>query len=270
MTTETLRHYDRIGLFRPQYTDEETSYRYYSISQYERLGTIKELRQMGLSLEEIKEFFADRKLENSIRLLKKHREIIKAELDRQRKLLHILDDKLDFLQYTTTHSVTDTIAEEDIGARMILSFEEPVKNREQIGYDIMRLESCFDTIALVFATDRIGCCVSRSILMKGRKVSFFPAILVSKQDVKGKKNDAFKGKKPPGIRHIPPGHYVCVNYVAKFGEYSPIFEKVNEYLREKDYIIKGQLLQMYKVDVTLTDNFEETVMRLEIPVRPRR
>ncbi|MEH7531769.1 MerR family DNA-binding transcriptional regulator, partial [Priestia megaterium] len=41
VTTETLRHYDRIGLFKPFYVDENTGYRYYSIFQYEVLGTIK-------------------------------------------------------------------------------------------------------------------------------------------------------------------------------------------------------------------------------------
>ncbi len=30
MTAETLRHYDRIGLVRPNKTDEWTGYRYYT------------------------------------------------------------------------------------------------------------------------------------------------------------------------------------------------------------------------------------------------
>lgn len=50
ITPETLRHYDRIGLFRPSYIDPESGYRYYSITQYEDLGTIVELRQLGGAL----------------------------------------------------------------------------------------------------------------------------------------------------------------------------------------------------------------------------
>ena len=46
ITTETLRHYDRIGLLAPAYT----GYRYYSITQYEKLGTIRELKNLGMSL----------------------------------------------------------------------------------------------------------------------------------------------------------------------------------------------------------------------------
>ncbi len=60
VTTETLRYYDRIGLFKPIYVDPNTKYRYYSILQYEKLGTIKELRQLGMKLKEIKEYFDNR------------------------------------------------------------------------------------------------------------------------------------------------------------------------------------------------------------------
>lgn len=54
VTAETLRHYDRIGLVRPCKTDKWTNYRYYSENEIVRLNTIKALRYMDLSLEEIK------------------------------------------------------------------------------------------------------------------------------------------------------------------------------------------------------------------------
>lgn len=55
MTTETLRHYDRIGLLKPCKTDKWTSYRYYSEQEIVRLNTISALRCMDLTLNEIKE-----------------------------------------------------------------------------------------------------------------------------------------------------------------------------------------------------------------------
>ena len=58
MTTETLRHYHRIGLVEPCKTDEWTGYRYYSQQEIVRLNTIKALQCMDLSLSEIKEILA--------------------------------------------------------------------------------------------------------------------------------------------------------------------------------------------------------------------
>lgn len=54
MTTEALRHYDRIGLVHPYQTDQWTGYRYYSESEIVRLHTIHALRCMDLTLGEIK------------------------------------------------------------------------------------------------------------------------------------------------------------------------------------------------------------------------
>lgn len=58
MTTETLRHYDRIGLVKPSKTDEWTGYRYYSQQEIVRLNTIRALRCMDLTLSEIKDILA--------------------------------------------------------------------------------------------------------------------------------------------------------------------------------------------------------------------
>lgn len=54
MTTEALRHYDRIDLVKPCMIDEWTGYRYYSQQEIVKLNTVRALRCMELSLNEIK------------------------------------------------------------------------------------------------------------------------------------------------------------------------------------------------------------------------
>lgn len=51
MTSETLRHYDRLGLVKPGKRDEWTNYRYYTEQDIVRLNTIRALRQMDLPLQ---------------------------------------------------------------------------------------------------------------------------------------------------------------------------------------------------------------------------
>lgn len=53
-TSETLRHYDRIGLVKPSKKDEWTNYRYYTEEDIVRLNTVRALQLMDLSLQEIK------------------------------------------------------------------------------------------------------------------------------------------------------------------------------------------------------------------------
>lgn len=53
-TSETLRHYDRIGLVKPGKKDEWTGYRYYTEQDIVRLNTVRALQLMDLPLREIK------------------------------------------------------------------------------------------------------------------------------------------------------------------------------------------------------------------------
>ncbi|WP_070000067.1 MerR family transcriptional regulator [Cellulosilyticum sp. I15G10I2] len=61
ITTKTLRHYDEIGLLKPEHVDAFTGYRYYTTSQLMQLHKIITLKQMGLSLSDIKEVLSNPK-----------------------------------------------------------------------------------------------------------------------------------------------------------------------------------------------------------------
>ena len=52
-----LRYYDDIGLFRPIDCDRDSGYRYYSVEQLTQLNRILALKDLGLSLEQVKHLF---------------------------------------------------------------------------------------------------------------------------------------------------------------------------------------------------------------------
>lgn len=53
VTIDTLRHYDALGLLKPEKVDPFTGYRYYSARQLQALNRILALKEVGFSLEEI-------------------------------------------------------------------------------------------------------------------------------------------------------------------------------------------------------------------------
>ena len=59
VTVRTLRHYEEIGLLLPDYIDEWTNYRYYSLVQFQKMQAINRLKELGFSLEEIRDLFDD-------------------------------------------------------------------------------------------------------------------------------------------------------------------------------------------------------------------
>lgn len=70
-TSETLRHYDRIGLVKPSKKDEWTNYRYYTEQNIVRLNTVRALQLMDLSLQEIKKVLEYDDLEKIIDFLER-------------------------------------------------------------------------------------------------------------------------------------------------------------------------------------------------------
>ncbi|MEQ1701754.1 MAG: helix-turn-helix domain-containing protein, partial [Ilumatobacteraceae bacterium] len=55
ITATTLRHYERIGLFRPAWTDQATGYRYYAPSQLPEIHRVIALRDLGVPLQQIRQ-----------------------------------------------------------------------------------------------------------------------------------------------------------------------------------------------------------------------
>jgi len=55
VSVPTLRHYDELGLLKPAMVDKFTEYRYYTVEQLPRLARILALKDLGLSLDQIKQ-----------------------------------------------------------------------------------------------------------------------------------------------------------------------------------------------------------------------
>lgn len=98
ITTETLRHYDRIGLFTPGYIDPDTRYRYYSLDQIEQIDTILELRDMGMSLGDIRTFMENRDVAMSLKLLSEKETELEKEIAVKRRLLKNIREKRCYIE----------------------------------------------------------------------------------------------------------------------------------------------------------------------------
>jgi DNA-binding transcriptional MerR regulator len=59
VSVKTLRYYDDMGLLRPAHVDRFTGYRYYSVEQLPQLNRILALRDLGLSLEQVRQVLQD-------------------------------------------------------------------------------------------------------------------------------------------------------------------------------------------------------------------
>ena len=259
VTSETLRYYDRIGLITPDYVDPQTRYRYYSIRQYEKLGTIKELRQLGMSIHDITDYFSGRNLRKSHQLLLHQLELLEEEIRKQQLLSEILRRKLHFLREITPPPPVDKVFCRAFPQRYMITFGEPAGGSREHAFAFTRLERYLDEVAPILASDRIGVYADWHLLEPSDDyIPAVPMIFVERDAIESEHK-----------RTIPPGDYLCMNYRrGELERYHPSFARLHTYMAEHGWVLNGMIFQFYKIDVTLTSDPDETLMEIQVPVRP--
>ena len=93
-TIKTLRYYEKEDLLKPVYVDLDTGYRYYETSQLVELSKIISLRQIGLSIKDIKSILDGKNIKEILTIRKKELEenliLFNTQLS---KINYLLEDK---------------------------------------------------------------------------------------------------------------------------------------------------------------------------------
>ena len=105
-----LRHYDEIGLLRPERVDRASGYRYYSIQQLERLHGLVALRDLGFKLDEVGAILDEELAVDEIRgMLRARRAQIEATVEDERARLRRVEARLRALERSDAVDITDAI-----------------------------------------------------------------------------------------------------------------------------------------------------------------
>ncbi|MFD6211327.1 MerR family transcriptional regulator [Peribacillus sp. NPDC060253] len=259
MTAETLRHYDRIDLFKPQYTDPHSGYRYYSIFQYEVLGTIKELRQLGMSTDEIKDYFNERNFSKSFDILKaKHADLI-SKLTELTDLEENIREKIVYLDHVAREKELQTVMIREIGRRKLITLNEKINNNLELCYGVIRLENMLAEKTPILASNRLGILIQEADLRTKRFEEPSVIFVVAKS----------KEKIPKQYQRIvPAGFFACIRYNGEIlWNRSESLSKIFDYLDEGGYQITGDALQIMHVDITITDKPNEITFEIQVPVQ---
>lgn len=116
-----LRHYDEIGLLKPVYVDDFTSYRYYDERQLPIANRIQSLKGMGLSLPIIKQILSDYSDTTSLKTyleLQKSQKI--EDLQALQNQISLIENAINELDYSEQPKNCD-IAIKEIPKRNVIS-----------------------------------------------------------------------------------------------------------------------------------------------------
>ena len=120
VTTQTLRHYDKIKLVEPTYIDEETGYRYYTFDKFHYIDRIKYLQSFGMDLEEIKKVIHSGNVDSLLHFLDLQSEKKKKELKKLEDMLKDMEWYRDYFTYFRDEHIQESIYKIHLPNRYIL------------------------------------------------------------------------------------------------------------------------------------------------------
>lgn len=251
VTTETLRHYDRIGLLKP--ICKKNGIRYYSILQYEKLGTIKELQQLGLSLKEIQSYFENRSIDETYKLLLNKQVELTEKIEDMKRLQKTVEKRISFLSTLKNTPISNEVTEKIIPKRQFMYIDSDIYNDTELSYSVLELENLIpkDDYLPIFATNRYAGIIAKEAFYQ-KEPSAKVAIQVEEEE-----------KLEPVIK-VPEHLYVCTYSIGTFFEREQALERLRKYIKEKGYKIDGDIIQMSWVDYAITDN--EMSYEFQVPV----
>lgn len=256
VTVKTLRLYEQKGLLQPDEVDEWTGYRYYNISQMQRLSSIRSLQGMGFSLAEIKEIFDNNPTVPPLEQLEQ------KIVDCQRQL-HMLQRRLQLL-LSLRDSRKEIIKMEKISIQtlpsiIVASHRDVIKNWDALG------PLCTDVIGPEM--QRLGCrCTMPGYCFtvehdKEYKSTDIDIEYCEQVEEMGTDSAIIQFKHLPEVSTA-----LCM---AHYGPYERFYESYTElfrYIEEHGYRIVGQHRTSYVDGIWNQKDPEKWLSILQVPV----
>ena len=256
VTVKTLRHYELRGLLLPDEVDKWTGYRYYSISQMQRLNTIRDLQRQGFTLEEIKELFDDGAQMPGVELLTQKIE----ETERQLQLL--VERRRQLLMWLDSHKQKNTMEKFNIQSLpeiIVATHRATIADYSALGM------LCVNTIGPEM--QRLGCkCPLPGYCFT---IEHNPEYAPSKIDIEyceqveemGKESDIIKFKHLPAVPKA-----LCMKHVGPYEHFYESYTEAFKYMEEHGYKMAGHPRTCYIDGAWNQDDPEKWVSIIQIPV----
>ncbi len=258
----TLRLYDKMGLLKPCYVDQETGYRYYTLSQTARLDIIAYMKDLGMSLTEIGEVLR----KEDIAIIE---DILVQKDEQLHKQMRELKDRHDAVSRTITQieryrksPTTGTTSLEYIDRRYVWSMPCPT-NFYQKGHEsyeeaviMLRNELLKQGISQVHSYN-----LATSILQKNFERGIFVPDEIFVFSNKLLDDNGGHGSV------VESGMYACI-YLDNYDDEVKYGKQLLDFCHRHDYQISGNYICEELTELHIFDDTRRNMfLRLQVPVK---
>ncbi|NBJ82686.1 MerR family transcriptional regulator [bacterium 1XD42-94] len=251
----TLRHYEKIGLMSPEYTDPDTGYRYYSTRQFECLNMIRYLRALDTPLERIAVFLGNRNVDSIHGLLQRQ----KDEVARRRQELSVIERKIENRLSQIEEALScelDVISLEKRPARRMALLKKSLmpQNYLDLEHSIRELEQSEENTVIFLG--KVGLGLSEKALER-RQFRPYELVFILLDE-----EDSFRGD----TVLLPEETCLTLRFQGGHDQAPGYYERLMDYMEEQHYGISGFSREITMIDYGLTNDVTKFVTEIQIPV----
>ncbi len=270
ISKKQLRYYDQNDILTPKYRDPATNYRYYTEEQIEEILLLQELKSLDFPLKDISKTLAHRQLmplreelEHRLYTLRRELEATQHKYNLTMDILVRVAKGLNETSQKVASEPTGRIEVVEFPARVIL-FTRYISHWNAKHLFISRRAELFK-IAEELKVTVVG---ANMAIFPGDYLKQFsddPADQMG--DFEVCMNIVEEGAHMPGSRVLGPFQAVSTIYVGHYQHMESAYLALEAYAAEKGLELAGTSLEEYLIGATMTENAEDYVTRLYLPLK---
>lgn len=254
ISVQTLRHYEKIDLLKPSYTNEKTGYRYYSMKQFSTVDLIKQCKAMGLSLDEIKEVIGNyTSLESILNIIGNQKQIIDEkiiELNNIKENINFLENKI---KSTLNNGINKVFIQHN-DERKFIKYDYKERYTEEFELNLRKvlldIEENYGNLSseLAFST-------SYKDIIEKNKVTYNNVLIHLNEKVNSKDKN---------IITLPKGDYITMYFDDTYNNSSNYYEDVINYIKQNNLNVSGDFYEIYIMTRVGNDERVKSLAQIEI------
>lgn len=247
---ENLRYYDQIGLLSPEFRGDN-GYRYYTRTQLTTAYLIISLREIGIGVEEIKNYIDVRTPEKMFSLFGSQKKHILKEIEKLTGILEVMQLYLDMAK--------EAMKYEEDSINIEYKNKEPIFLGPETSEDI--LNANMETHSILFYNYASE---------NGIDIGYPLGVIINKDFIESKVNTTsiqffFKTRNKYNS-YKPEGKYAVYYGRCAYGESFELYEKLYEFIKENNLRICSNTYEEYPLNELSTKNENQYCVKIEVMV----
>lgn len=252
---DSLRYYEEIGMLKPE--RDTNGYRLYSIQDIWKLSIIKDLRNLSMPMEVIKDYLENKTLENTLDILNEEITIINKKLEQLKAQKTTIMSRMKSLKEDAAEAETEVIKVVGINERKVIFLNDSFSRDEEADFLIKKLHKKHEDKLYLLGNNYVGVTMDLNKIKENIYNAYTSVFFIL--DSEDKNYDKI----------IPKGKYLTLTYRGSYEKTKTFIPMMLEYAENNNFKVISNPVELYKIDIHETSVIDEYLTELQMQVEEK-